>query len=197
MPIAGKNPLSIHKQEKFCLFRAQGMSPSEAHAAAGYTGTDRSANTALANKPKVRARVAYLRARVEDRVVQTAAVTQHEVLEIIRRNIAKAEKGTPIQDRMGHVVGHKVSFSDVNRGAELLGRTVGMFVDVTGKVEDLGKHLEDMTDDQIRAYAATHFESMDPSLRKHALEKRKKEEQVAEEEAAPETGDDTGGPTLQ
>lgn len=192
MPIAGKNPLSIHKQEKFCLLRAQGLDPNEAHTAAGYKGTDRSAKTQLANRPNIVARVAYLRARVEDRVVQTAAVTQHEVLEIIRRNIAKAEKGTPMQDRMGKVVGHKVSFSDVNRGAELLGRNIGMFVDVTGKVEDLDKHLEDMTNDQIRAYSATNFEAVDPSLRKHALEKREKAEQEAETEPAPETGDDGG-----
>lgn len=96
-------PLPDERQEKFCLAVANSMSYSKAYAEAGYKPDGKNAS-ALASRPYIKARIAYLRtqvgvkttalvvrkaaARVEraERAVETAIVTREWIMAALLEN---------------------------------------------------------------------------------------------------------------
>jgi len=181
----GQSPLRVGRQERFCLKLASGMTQQESYIAAGYRGRGRQNGNAanLAKKPNVRARVDYLRRRTAEQVAEVAAVTQSEVIEGFRENIIKAKEGTAILAKDGSPTGEfRRDFSSVNRGYELLGKSMGMFIDVT-KTEDFDSELRQMDKAAVEELLTSLLEQLDPNMRKNFAEKLRLSSPPDEEES--------------
>lgn len=106
------------KHEAFCQAIARGMSQAKASAEAGF---NESRGYTLHKRPEIQARIAELSAKVEARrthdLVMVVAPTRDWVLRELIENIHASKEA---KDR-----------ASVNRGLELVGKEVGMFVQRT------------------------------------------------------------------
>lgn len=151
MPMAAlKDP----KWEVAAMAAAGGMPQHQAYLQAGFHGAQPAANKFF-RRPDVRARVHEIiaereqlgrdakRKAIEDSTVTAAFVTKH-----LRFNGLAAMRGDPVYDRKGEPTGHyRPNREAANRSFELLGRTIGMFID-RHEVGDPGSFSR-MADDEL------------------------------------------------
>lgn len=198
MSYAGEKPLRIGRQEAFARGIAQGLANRVAYEAAGYTGDHVGGNSAmLRKKPHVSDRIDYLGNQVAEKVVQVAVtaalVTQNEVIDGLRENITAAKKGTAILAKDGSRTGEfRRDFAAVNRGLESLGKSIGLFIDVTME-ENFESELKGLDSSAaVMELITTMVDQLDPNARKMFAEKLQKEAEAAKEE----TSESEDEPTL-
>ena len=107
---------------------ANGGNATKAYVDAGYSpvGANAGAARLLANV-STKAEIASIRADVEIE----ATVDRSYVIANLRENAARAMQAVPVLDRDGNETGvYKYQGSVANRSLELLGKSIGMFVDV-------------------------------------------------------------------
>lgn len=165
MPAPGEDPLKIQKQERFCLAMMRGMSQKEAYAAAGYKGNPR----ALANRvfcyPEVNARLQFLQNRVASTTVNGAIVDRAEVIEGLRANWHSARDGSEVMKNGTGSGVYRPDHASVNKALELLGKSIGVFVDVQ-REENLDAELEGKTPEELRQTVLALLQGLDPNLQK-------------------------------
>ena len=70
-------------------------------------------------------------------------------------NINSAKVGNPVFNRQGEITGYRRDFSAVNRGLELLGKSLNLFKDgvvLEDRREQPMPDLSSMTIEELRAY---------------------------------------------
>ena len=102
------------------------MTQEQCYVAAGYMG-DRNNASKLAAKPQVKAYINQLRAKAERRAVVDLAY----VINGLREVAEEGRKLIPFEAADGYVVDKMADASAANRALELLGKTMGAFVDRT------------------------------------------------------------------
>lgn len=112
------------RREAFCLFVAQGNSAVVAAKKAGYATPDKTAYTVL-RQPAVKARIAEVSALIDQEkakdIVRVQAPTREWVLRELMDNVSASKAAL---DR-----------SSVNKGLELVGKEIGMFVQRSMQIE--------------------------------------------------------------
>lgn len=126
------------KMEAFCRLVARGETQAAAYREAGYKPSTpqgaRSQASTLANRPLIKKRIAELKPPPKKPVVADGD-SKEGVLEMLMDNYRLAI--------------HKTNLPGANRAAELLGKELGMFADKL-QLENLDKHLEGMSRDELR-----------------------------------------------
>jgi phage terminase small subunit len=132
MPIL---PNSRH--ERFAQALADGKSAEEAHGIAGYKAS-RSGASQLKQKVNISRRVTELLAEREKihaqstaKAIERVSLTKEWVLARLIDNAERALQAVPVRDREGNETGeYQYQGSVANRSLELLGKHLGMFIDV-------------------------------------------------------------------
>ena len=145
------------RHELFAQSLAAGKTADEAYKDAGFHPHSGNASRLRVNESIV-ARVAELQSRVAEGVV----LTKQWIIERLIDNVNRAARAVPVLDSKGNETGDYVyQGSVVNRALELLGKERGMFVDrkevgIPGEF----KAIEEMTLDELRAFAGTETEAL-------------------------------------
>jgi phage terminase small subunit len=167
------------RHERFAQAIADGRRAGEAYLAAGYSCGPQKARGhghRLRTREDVQTRISELlrtRERVAEKGMELAvaqtALTKTWVLEKLRLNAERALQARPVLDKDGNPTGqYRYEGAVANRALELLGRSMGMFIERTeqGKPGDFS-HLSDeeldaqltqrlkargLTDQQIRSF---------------------------------------------
>lgn len=104
------------RHEKFARLVAAGEPASKAYVGAGYKPDAAGANpTRLTGNDRIAARIAEIRAELEQAAQKAATVTKEWIVEKLRENALRA-----LEIDQGNVA---------NRALELLGKEIGMFVE--------------------------------------------------------------------
>ena len=74
------------------------------------------------------------------------------VLRELVENVSRAKQGNRVFNRQGEITGYRRDFSAVNRGLELLGKSLDMFKD--------GVVLEDKRERPKRDFSSMNFEEL-------------------------------------
>jgi len=150
-----RGPLASGQREKFAQAIAAGMTPMEAHKAAGYQGKSpknrQQAAYKLKKVPEVHLRILALQSEAAAKTVESIAWNQAQVMDELKQNVEDARKGYPILDRTGTPTGsYRPDYAAVNRALELYGKQLGMFKEtiLTGNAED--RALDAMSDAEVR-----------------------------------------------
>ncbi len=181
--------------EEFAKQRAGGSKLSDAYLGSGFrvdakkgrqrttTATNR-AGKLLRLHPEIGARIAELEDEYRAKAAEKADVDRAYVLNELKENIERSKAETPVLDRDGNQTGvYKREGSVINRGAELIGKELGMFADrvLTGTLDgelegmsreqlrgfiraacnEVGLRMIDMTDDQKREWIYTQAPKLD------------------------------------
>jgi len=122
------------KQAAFCRYVLTEPNATKAAEKAGYsTHTARKQASRLLTNADIKAEIARLRGKVENVAVVDAAY----VVTRLRENVERAMTNEPVRDARGNPTGeYRYEGAVANRALELLGKTLGMFVDrteLTGK----------------------------------------------------------------
>lgn len=128
--------LSNHRHEAFCQALADGISQQKAYEGAGFKPS-LSNPSKLAKDARIVARLAEIRSK---RVAITAKATQiaAEALAIdrewimgrLKENVERAMQTRAVRDEEGNPIGeYRYDGAVANRGLELLGKEIGMFVE--------------------------------------------------------------------
>lgn len=128
------------QQERFALLLAKGeMTQEQCYAAAGYKASRNNASQ-LARKPKMRARVRELQAKAERKAVVDIAYVIGGLKAVAEASMERH----PVEVADGGIVEKLADASAANRALELLGKTMGAFVDRTqiDLSESTRKHIE-------------------------------------------------------
>ena len=181
--------LTNPRHEQFAALCAAGLSYSEAYVKAGYKPAGSSANASRLiadDKNGIKARIEELRVAVSEAAVIRAAVDREWVLGKLKENVLRAMVAIPVQDSEGNPIGeYRYQGQVANRGLELLGKELGMFVE---RSESTVKKITDWTtedfDRALEELAAAHGVSVE-SL-KHAAKDLPPDhnEQIAENDGA-------------
>lgn len=129
------------RYERFAQELAKGTSQTDAYLAAGYKG-DRTAASRLSTNVNIQARVAELKTAIAERV----EIDEAYVLGTIKTTVERCTQARPVLDRKGDPVlvetptgeiapAYLFDAKSVLRGAELLGKHIGMFKE---KIEHSG-----------------------------------------------------------
>lgn len=126
------------QHEKMARALASGMTIKEAYIAAGYNYGNGKSATRMANDSRITQRVAQIQAEraaddveARQRAVKKAGLTKEWVIERLMYNAERALRGTPVLDANGVQTGKfsgKPEGHVANRALELLGQTMGIFV---------------------------------------------------------------------
>ena len=140
---------------------AKGMGPTASYVAGGYRPTPASASKFF-RRPEIDARVREIiaekhkiEARATDKAVEKLAITKEWILDMLRYNAIRAQRGQPILDKNGvQIPGQftgKPDISASNRALELLGRERGLFINKheVGKPGD----FDHLSDDELEVQA--------------------------------------------
>lgn len=125
--------LANARHELFCQEMAKGASQTDAYTAAGYNG-DRTAASRLATKVNIAARVAEIKTAAAEMVI----IDEAYVLSTIKDTVERCRQAEPVRDRKGEIVltetptgdlapAYVFNSTSVLKGAELLGKHIGMF----------------------------------------------------------------------
>ena len=115
------------RQETFARLLAEGKKTQEqCYAEAGYVGNKTNASTA-ARRPLVKARVDELLAKAERRTVLDISY----VLDGLKTVAEASMERVPFEAAGGEIVDKLADASAANRALELLGKTMGAFIDRT------------------------------------------------------------------
>jgi phage terminase small subunit len=115
----------------FAQLVASGINATEAYIAVGYSrrGAHASAHRLQLNST-VGSRLAELRGAVLERTLEKAAVDRAWIIERLRSNVERSRQVEPIVDREGEATGqYRFDVTGANKALELLGRSIGLFVD--------------------------------------------------------------------
>lgn len=133
------------KHEIFAQQIAAGsLTGADSAKAAGYEGTQRSlAVTAsrLLKDADIAQRVTELRINISAAAAKEAGVSKGWVISTLKENVERSLQHEPVLDSKGEPTGeYRYEAGAVNRGLELIGKELGMFVDRKAiTVEDLRK----------------------------------------------------------
>lgn len=128
-------PKSNEMMEAYAVHRARGLSGAAAAREAGYAhGSAHVQGSKLDRHPTVRARVAELKAKMDERLVEAVTADRGSILRGIGELVAEARAA---KDR-----------TTAMRGLELLGRASGLFIERTMAVTS---PLEGLNADQLLA----------------------------------------------
>lgn len=127
--------LANARHERFAQELAKGKSQTDAYLAAGYKG-DRTAASRLSTNANIQARIEELKSAIADRV----EIDEAYVLGTIKTTVERCTQARPVMDRKGDPVLVETPAGDIApayvfdaksvlRGAELLGKHIGMFKD--------------------------------------------------------------------
>ena len=173
-------PLNM-RQLGFCRnFVSNGGQAGKAYLLAGYSanGADQSAHALLRN-PQIQAEIASIRNDVEIE----ATVDRSFVVANLRENVARAMQAVPVLDRDGNETGeYKYQGSVANRSLELLGKTLGMFVEV------LDVHTT--FHDSVAALEAEHFTFEELRFMRDEMHRRQSAIEVAAKVLPAETSEE-------
>ncbi len=166
----GSHPLRNPKHEQYCLARVQGMSVMEAYGFVGYSTKSATGAYRLENHDEVKNRQSLLKTKKADEMIKQevahAAVDRADVIESIRDTRRKALEGVPVLNTKGSATGAmRVDLAQANKANELLGKTIGLFVDVT-REETFDEELDGKTPEELREFVLSLLEQLDPNLRK-------------------------------
>lgn len=142
--------------EKFAELTATGQKRADAYIGAGYRTKTREVATkrggALYAKLEIKARVTEIETALRENSVLRAEVDREWVLRGLKENIHRASQVKPVLNRQGEPTGqYKYEPSAVNRGYELVGKELGMFVE-RYSMENLDATLEGLSGDELRAF---------------------------------------------
>lgn len=145
--------------ENFCKLTAMGKNRADAYSGAGFhcktTAVASSRGSSLFGKLEIKARVNEIEKWVHEGAIEATMISREFVINEIKENMVMAKAAKPVLDRNGEETGqYKVDLGAANRGAELLGKELGMFRDRLD-VHNLDNELADMTGDQLRAFVAS------------------------------------------
>lgn len=129
------------KHELFCQERAKGATQVAAYAAAGYRGNTRTKEACaskIEKRPDVQRRIAELlseKAKLDAEATVKAAeelkIDKRWIMEKLVDNVHRAMQAEPVYDKQGNPTGeYTYQGNAANRALELLGKQLGMFVDV-------------------------------------------------------------------
>lgn len=119
--------LANHRHERFAQEIAKGTPQSAAYALAGFKRHASSA-ARLRTDANVHARIAELQGAAADKAV----LTRSWVLERLMRNVERSMQAEAVKGQEGEATGeYQYDGSVANRGLELLGKELGMFVERT------------------------------------------------------------------
>ena len=139
------------RREKFCQLVVSGKTQVEAHGLAGYKSGDGSGASQLLHEPEVAERVAELKAAAAEKAVLDKAW----VLQRLMTNVERAMQAVAVKDREGNETGEfEYDGAVANRGLELIGKELGMFVDRS----DVTQTVQTITDEPMspEEWAAMH-----------------------------------------
>ena len=170
MSVPGDKPLRIIRKERFALAIAKGEPVAVAYASAGYAGKGGASST-LRNRKDVSARINYLRTQTAKKAIETAALTSTSIIQSLINRRERAQTGSPIIAKDGTPTGeYREDFAAGNRIDELLGRTMGLYVDVQ-REENPDKVLEGKNIEELRETLIGEINALDPNLHKQKVEK--------------------------
>lgn len=154
----GKKPKLSPQQEKFADLLASGRPDWDAYHEAGYEG--QALSSLVRAKRRVREAVMERQGRVQKVRETQDEVTRQEIIESLRetREMAKSPDEGQRQD-----------LNAANKADELLGKTVGLYVEVK-RDQDLEAQLEHMSDDDIRAFVVDNLKQLDPNYLRNLLQ---------------------------
>jgi phage terminase small subunit len=148
--------LSNPKYELYAQELAKGTKQGDAYVAAGFKANTGNA-VRLKDRPEIQARVAELLSAAAEKVVADEAY----VLSTIKETVERCRQAAPVLDRRGEIVltetptgdlapAYAFDAKNVLRGAELIGKHLGMFKE---RVEHTGRdggpiEVADMSDDE-------------------------------------------------
>ena len=153
-PLEPSHPLDNAQQEHFAQLVAQGaQSPgacyAEAYSRDEVDDTAYSNGSRLLRNAKVSARITTLK----EQGAEAAIISVEMVLRELVENVNSAKQGNPVFNRQGEITGYRRDFSAVNRGLELLGKSLNLFKDGFELGDKAPYELPDfskMTLDEIR-----------------------------------------------
>ena len=141
-------PLKNLRQETFCLEWVKDRNGTRAFKAAGYTGSTENAVAAGAcqvlKSIKVKARILELQKEIkrkEDRqlvkVEDKIAIDRAWVVNHLVENVERSMQAVPVLDKLGYPTGEwQYEGGVANRGLELIGKDLGMFLEKPDKGGD-------------------------------------------------------------
>ena len=107
---------------------------------------------ALYATPEIKARVIGIEAELRGNSLARAEIDREWVLRGLKENIHRASQVKPVLNRQGEPTGqYKYEPGAVNRGYELVGKELGMFVE-RFSMESLDATLEGMNSQELRAF---------------------------------------------
>lgn len=131
--------LRSEKMEKFAQARARGLSLTASAREAGYSpNTCPVRGHEMGQNPQVLARVAELRAKLDEKLVERVTADRTAILDAIGELVQEAREARDRPTAM--------------RGLELLGRSIGLFQE---RAPEARSPLEGMTADQLLAVMRT------------------------------------------
>lgn len=137
---------------------------TESYRGAGFKAkTARAAIASASRLLKVAAVAAYIAAK-QKKISELLEVEAGWVRRELIRNHDRAHAGVPIVNAAGDIVGHRPDLHASNRALELLGKSIGMFVDR----HELEVTINDLSDRLSRARARARDNSL-PKFPGHKL----------------------------
>ena len=131
---AGK-PLSKPKWEEYAAHRAAGCNKTKAAILVGFAEKSAAVRGCeLEKKPEVKNRIEQIRNSSRERAISTVNLSKSLVLEELWKNVKRAAAGD--------------DNSSVNRGLELIGKELGMFVD--RKIVGVQALIAELTPENLR-----------------------------------------------
>lgn len=134
------------QHEAYAAARARGARKGAAALEAGYAQAGAGARASgLEKRPEVQARIAELRQQADKVIAKRQAVDRQWVMSELAGNVERAKTAG--------------DHSAVNRGLELLGKEMGMFVD---RKMDVKSPLESLSVNELKALAAMYASRNQP-----------------------------------
>ena len=161
------------RQLRLARLLASGMSKADAYREAEFTGSNRSSIWRACEH--VAPIVAELREKVERAWVKQQVVSREEVVESLRDTRRRAKNPEPTKQHAKGCedpegcecpeVQARPDLAAANKADELLGKTIGAFVDVQ-RTDDLEALLDGMSDAEIDRFMAEKMQQFDPNYRR-------------------------------
>lgn len=154
----GEVPLQRIRQEKFCISYVKHGSAGNAALDAGYSPKSKNLPYDLLKKPHIKARIMYLRTRIEDDTVKGEGITRKWVEEQLVENVLEAKK---LSD-----------YKAANQALHLIGKDKGMFVErvLSGEMEE---ELKGKSEAELEEYLKGAFEELGPSAVKAIIDQHR------------------------
>lgn len=143
--------LKNSQHETLAYWLAAGRPLKDAYELANYRKVGRTHK-----RGDVQDRVTELKSQISEKMTETLAWSQGQVMSELVRNVSQAREGWPIFDKEGNECGRRPDFAAVNRALELYGKQLGMFKEtlLTGTADD--RMIDAMDDEEVAILAEAH-----------------------------------------